>query len=98
MVTTESLEGVIDEKWWFHFDLRNDVLYVSLLAERETPSVSEETPDGTFLVRRESDDAPIGFTVVSWWKRFGSGAGSPPDSLSELSRSVEQWTRLNQAA
>ena len=96
MVTAESLEGTIDDQWWYHLDVRNDVLYVTLLAERETPSVSEETPEGTFRVLRESDDVLIGYTLISWWKRFGTGAA--PESLTQIKDSIERWVRLDRAA
>jgi hypothetical protein len=45
------------------------------------------------ILRRasESDDAVVGMTIVNWWKCFGRGR--LPDSLHELERAIEPWTR-----
>ena len=89
MVTTDTLEGLINNLYWFHYDAPNDVLYLRLRAHRETPALGEETDDGFILLRDESTDQPVGLTVVNWWKRFGQGAF--PDSLSEIQRHIEPW-------
>ncbi len=91
MIVTDTLEGSIDDVLWYHYDLVNDVLYIRMAAERDVETVSEETPDGLLLLRRIADDAPVGVTVVNWWKRFGSGAR--PDSIQALARSIEPWAR-----
>ena len=91
MVVTETLEGTIDGTLWYHYDIVNDVLYLRLASHRETATVSEETPDGFLLLRREDNDEVVGLTVVNWWKRFGQGA--LPDSIKELQRHIEPWAR-----
>lgn len=90
-IVTDTVEGVINGTLSYHYDIVNDVLYLRLLSERDTPTVAEETADGFLLLRRESDDSPVGLTIVSWWKRFGQG--DPPDSIKELERHVEPWAR-----
>lgn len=93
-VVTDAIEGTIGSgprALWFHYDIAGDVLYLRLAAERSSPSTGEETPEGLILLRRESDDRPIGLTVVNWWKRFGRG--QTPDSLRELERSIEPWAQ-----
>jgi hypothetical protein len=89
MVKVDTIEGTIDDVLCYHYDVGRDVLYLRLAAERETPTYAEETDDGCLLFRRESDDRAVGVTVVSWWKRFGSGA--LPDSLRELAQRIEPW-------
>ncbi len=81
-VKTDTIEGVINERVWFHYDLVSDVLYLRQADARNDAAVGEETPDGLLLLRRESDDRPIGLTIVNWWARFGSGA--LPDSLHQI--------------
>ena len=89
MVVTESIEGVVDNVLWYHYDIPNDVLYLRLLAHRQSPSVSEETPDGLLLLQHADTGLPIGLTLVNWWKRFGSGA--LPDSIKQLEKRIEPW-------
>jgi hypothetical protein len=91
MVMTDTLEGTVDGVLWYHYDIANDVLYLRLAAQRETPTVSEETPDGLLLLRSQADDQIVGLTVVNWWKRFGTG--SLPDSIKELERNIEPWAK-----
>ncbi len=66
-----TLEGTVGTDVWFHYDLANDVLYLSLSGERETPSYSEETTGAGMEVRRIDDDELIGMTIVGWGKRRG---------------------------
>ncbi len=89
MVVTETVEGIIDDVLWYHYDMVNDVLYLRLRSERETPTVSEETPEGFLLICREDDGKPVGLTVVNWWRRFGQG--DLPDSIKQLERCIEPW-------
>jgi hypothetical protein len=91
MVITDTLEGLIDDALWYHYDAANDVLYLRLRSKRETPALGEETDDGLILLRDEQTDQPVGLTVVNWWKRFGQGAF--PDSLSEIQRRIEPWAQ-----
>lgn len=88
-IMTETLEGRIDERVWYHYDLANDVLYLRLLEAREDETFAEETDDGMLLLRREDDDRIVGLTVVNWWKRHGGGGRS--DSIRELERRIEPW-------
>ena len=89
MATIDALEGTISDAAWWRYDLAGDVLYLRLARERQTPTYAEETDDGFLLLRRQDDDHPVGLTVVSWWKRFGSGP--LPDSIRELERHIEPW-------
>jgi hypothetical protein len=91
MVTTDTLEGIINNAYWYHYDAANDVLYLRLLSTRQTPAVGEETDDGFILLRDEKTDRPVGLTVVNWWKRFGQGA--LPDSISQIQSRIEPWAK-----
>ncbi|MBN2563726.1 MAG: DUF2283 domain-containing protein [Phycisphaerae bacterium] len=91
MVVTDTLEGTVDTALWYHYDMTNDVLYLRLASERQTPTISEETPDGFLLLRRESDGQPVGLTVVNWWRRFGKG--DLPDSIKKLEHCIEPWAK-----
>ncbi len=81
-VKTDTIEGVINDRVWFHYDLNADVLYLRQADARLDNAIGEETPDGLLLLRRESDDRPIGLTIINWWERFGSG--ELPDSLHQI--------------
>jgi hypothetical protein len=85
----DTIEGTVDRRLWYHYDLTNDVLYLRLLDHRNTETVSEESPDGVLLLRRLDTDEVVGMTVVNWWKRFGGGGTC--DSLRELERRIEPW-------
>lgn len=89
MVTTDSLEGTINQSLWFHYDMAADVLYLRLVDARDNATVGEETAEGLILLRRESDDFPVGLTVVNWWKRFGEG--ELPDSIRKLESHIAPW-------
>jgi hypothetical protein len=91
MVKVDVIEGTVNDVLWCHCDLTGDVLYLRLASERETPTYGEETAGGFLLPRRQDNDAVVGLTVVSWWKRFGNGA--LPDSIRELERLIEPWAR-----
>ena len=91
MVVTDTIEGVIDHALWFHYDIAQDVLYLRLASQRDTPTVAEETDEGVLLLRREDDGKTVGLTVVNWWKRFGQG--DLPDSLRELEGCIEPWAK-----
>ena len=91
MVVTDTIEGTVDSALWFHYDVTADVLYLRLAAERDTPTFAEETPDGVLMLRRESDDHPVGLTVVHWWKRFGQG--KLPDSIKQIQDRIEPWAK-----
>jgi len=87
MVTTDTLEGIIDETVHFHYDVSADVLYLRFLSAMETATYGDLTDDGDILLRDEITDAPLGLTVISWWKRFGHGA--LPDSIAEIQKQIE---------
>jgi len=91
MVKVDVIEGVVDGVLWCHYDVANDVLYLRLLAERDTPTFAEGTPEGYLLNVRQDTRRVVGLTVVSWWKRFGNGA--LPDSIHELEQAIEPWAK-----
>lgn len=91
MVKVDTIEGLVDDVLWCHYDISNDVLYLRLVKHRQAPAYSEETDDGLLLVRRQDTDDVAGLTVVNWWKRFGKG--ELPDSIHELERAIEPWAR-----
>ena len=91
MVKVDTIEGTVDETLWYHYDMGNDVLYLRLAAHRETPTYAEESSHGFLLNRRRDNDDVVGLTVVSWWKRFGTG--KPIDSILELEQAIEPWAR-----
>lgn len=90
MVTLDTLEGLIDGTWSYHYDVGGDVLYVRVAAARDVEAYGEETDDGFILLRNVETDAVVGLTVVGWWKRFGPGTDLP-DSLHEFQAHVEPW-------
>ncbi len=87
MVTTDAIEGIIDDALRFHYDIFADVLYLRLLSGEEANTYAELTDEGDMLLRDQATDKPVGLTVISWWKRFGQGA--LPDSISEIQRRIE---------
>jgi hypothetical protein len=91
VVKTDTIEGIVDDRFRFHFDLLSYVLYIRLLSAVDTPSVSELTDEGDILLRDDKTDAVVGLTVVSWWKRFGHG--ELPDSIAEIQKHVEPLAR-----
>ncbi len=91
MVAIQTLEGLIDGRIWYHYDVSSDVLYLRLLDGRERRAVGEETDEGFILLRDEVTDHPIRLTIVNWWKRFGQG--ELPDSISRIQDRIEPWTQ-----
>ena len=87
MVIAGTLEGVVDARVSFHYDLSADVLYLRLIDHADTPAIGEDTPDDLVLFRDEATDDVVGLDVISWWKRFGGGV--PRDSLREIARRME---------
>jgi hypothetical protein len=87
MVTTDTIEGIINSTVSYHYDVFADVLYLRLVSDMQTASIGEETDDGDVELHEESTGRLIGLTVISWWKRFGQG--SLPDSLRELAAHIE---------
>jgi hypothetical protein len=91
MVKVDTIEGIVDDVLWCHYDITDDVLYLRLTEHRQAPAYSEETDDGLLMVRRQDNDQVVGMTVVNWWRRFGSGP--LPDSIQELERAIEPWAQ-----
>jgi uncharacterized protein YuzE len=87
MVTTDTIEGIINGTISYHYDVTSDVLYIRLMADMKTPAIGDENDAGEIELRDEKTDRLIGITIVSWWKRFGQG--SLPDSISEIAKRVE---------
>ena len=86
MAVIETIEGLLGSVR-FHYDARQDVLYLRSADYQDDNALGEETDDGFILLRDSESDRPIGLTIVNWWKRFGRG--SFPDSLVELNRHIE---------
>ncbi len=91
MVKVDTIEGIVDDVLWWHYDVGNDVLYLQLVKHRGVATYSEETEDGHLLVLREDNDEVAGMTIVNWWKRYGKG--ELPDSIHALEQAVEPWAR-----
>ena len=47
MVTTDTIEGVINGTISYHYDVFADVLYLRLIADMNTPSIGDENDDTT---------------------------------------------------
>jgi uncharacterized protein YuzE len=91
MVKTDTLEGIVNDTFRFHYDLFADVLYLKLLEAEEVETVGNLTDDGDILLRDEASGRPVGLTVISWWKRFGTGP--LPDSINEIQQRIEPHAR-----
>jgi hypothetical protein len=91
MVALQSIEGLIDEVCWYHYDMPNDVLYLRLASKMGAQTCAEETEDGYLLLRDMATEEVAGVTIVNWWKRFGKGA--LPDSLALLQRAIQPWAK-----
>ena len=91
MVKTDAIEGLIDERWWFHYDVAGDVLYIRAAGDRQAPVEGEESEDGAIRLYETGSERMVGLTIVNWWKRFGEGG--LPDSLRQLEVRIEPWAR-----
>jgi hypothetical protein len=87
---TDTVEGIINGTISYHYDVGNDVLYVRVLEHLRSPTYGDENDDGIVEDRLDSNDQLVGFTVVNWWKRFGTGP--LPDSLSAIGQQIEPLT------
>lgn len=87
MVATDSVEGTIDNALWFHYDMENDILYLRTVSSRNMSTYADEQPDGTMLLRSLESDAPVGLTLINWWKQHGTG--KIPDSIRDLEHNIE---------
>jgi hypothetical protein len=88
MVKTDAIEGVVNDRYRFHYDIFADVLYIRLMGTDDISTVGDLTDDGDILLRDAKTDAAVGVTVVAWWKCFGQGI-TLPDSISEIARRIE---------
>src|ERR1041385_1089768 len=70
-VEIDTLQGVLDDRVWFHLDLTNDVLYLRSQTTRNARVFGEDTPEG-FTVPRTNNGEFTGMTVVNYWRQFGS--------------------------
>ena len=95
MVKTDALEGIINDRYRFHYDLFADVLYVKLLSAEQATTYGDLTDEGDILLRDDKTDEPVGLTVVSWWKRFGDG--ELPDSIERIQHRIEPWAKRLEA-
>ena len=86
--TTDTIEGIVNDVVWYHYDVGNDVLYLQFVSTRGQETFGEQTPEG-FILLRTDDDAVAGLTIVNWWKHFGQGA-IESTTLKLLERYVEQ--------
>lgn len=89
-VVTDTLEGLVSDVVWYHYDLADDVLYLRTQESRTMPTVAEELENGLLLLRLQADDRPVGITAVNWWK--GISRNALPDSISQIAEAIEGWT------
>ncbi|MBI5832882.1 MAG: hypothetical protein HZB16_11330 [Armatimonadetes bacterium] len=75
---------------FYHYDVRNDVLYLRLLAHRDDEVYGEEDASGSHVMRLLDDDQVVGLTVVGYWRQYGTGGDplSQPDWQQAVERSV----------
>ena len=72
MVTSDTIAGVIDNTYSYHYDVFADVLYIRSVASRGKMVYGEETDEG-FTIFRDEEDNFVGITFLSWWEQHGSG-------------------------
>jgi hypothetical protein len=87
MVKTDAIDGIVDDVYRFHYDIHADVLYIRLPFAEGIATLGELTDAGDFLLRDSKTNKPVALTVVSWWKRYGTGA--LPDSINEIQNHIE---------
>lgn len=92
-VVTDTLEGIVGNEVWYHYDLLDDVLYMRRSEDRNESTLVEETQDGLLLLTRKKDGKPVGITSVNWWKKLGHGA--PPDSIRMIEATIEAWAEAH---
>ncbi len=90
MVKTDAIAGIVNDQFRFHYDIGADVLYIRLLSAEDIATYAEVTDEGDLLLREQTNDRPVGLTVVSWWKRYGKGM--LPDSIREIQKRIEPLT------
>jgi predicted RNase H-like HicB family nuclease len=82
MVTTDTVEGIIDGTVHFHYDVPGDVLYLRLLAATEAATYADVTDEGDFLLRDQTSDRPVGLTVIEPWAKKVIASAAVPDVAS----------------
>ena len=87
MVTLETLEGVLNGEWRYHYDVTADVLYLRLVSAEGVETVGDLNDDDDIVLHSVATDAAVGITVIGWWRRFG-GSTSLPDSLTDIERRI----------
>ena len=97
MTMVHTVEGVLHRVVHYHFDVRNDVLYLSLADMLDRDTYGEETDDGLVILRTIDDDRLAGLTVVSYWRRFGSGSVADLSMDALMSRAELLTERLTAA-
>lgn len=91
MVATDTIEGTIDNSFWFHYDLANDILYLRMADCSDVQTYADEQEDGSLLLHNLEDDTVVGLTIVDWWKTYGNG--DIPDSLRRLEEEIEPFAQ-----
>ncbi len=89
-MAVETVEGVWHGALFYHYDVRNDVLYLRLNSRRDDVVYGEEDANGDHVLRALTDDQVVGMTVVGYWRQYGT-AGLPlaqPDWQDTVERSV----------
>lgn len=92
----DTVEGMIDDSLWYHYDLTNDALYLQLISTRGQETFGEETDEGFILFRTENDQI-AGLTITGYWKQFGTGK-IQDSTLLGLQHQVEQAAQRLPAA
>ena len=69
---SDMIEGIVQDRWWFHFDLSNDVLYFRFVTMRNLRVIGSED-DEEFTIFHTEDGIFAGMTIVCFWERFGMG-------------------------
>lgn len=90
-IEIDTLQGFLGDSIWFHLDLDNDVLYLREQATRNMPVYGEEDSNG-FTVLRTDDGKFAGMTIVTYWKRFGTGDLGRA-SIHTVKERVAEWAR-----
>ena len=72
MVTSDTIEGRINDIYSYHYDVFTDVLYIRSVASRGKMVIGEETDEG-FIVFRDEEDKFAEITFVCWLKYCGRG-------------------------
>ena len=72
-MAVETIEGVAGDALFYHYDVRNDVLYLRLVSHRDDEVYGDEDATGTHVMRLIETDQVVGLTVVGYWRLHGSG-------------------------